>query len=121
MILYERLEELAEIHPDSPAIETRTGQITYLQLKELSDSCTQYFHSLGLFAASRCGVVLVPLDWHLSADELIYVIEGSESKILLHDQEFAGTADTIKQSFTDLKLVRFGESGFPPEGQKARY
>lgn len=135
MILYERLQELAEIHPDSPAIETRTGQITYLQLKELSDSCTQYFHSLGLvagdrvailahsnpdwfvavFAASRCGVVLVPLDWHLSADELIYVIEGSESKILLHDQEFAGTADTIKQSFTDLKLVRFGESGFPPE------
>ena len=135
MSLYQRLKGHAEFQPDKTAIDSEAGQLSYLQLKVLTDSCIDFFHALGLekgdrvailslnhpdwfiatFAAARCGVVLVPLNWRLSIDELRYVIADSEPLVLLHDQEFSNQALELQKSFEHLQLVGFANSDFPPE------
>ena len=134
MSLYQRLRGHAEFQPEKTAIESEAGKLTYRQLKVLTDQCVRYFKSAGLeagdrvailalnhpdwfiavFAAAQCGLVLVPLNWRLSVDELGYVIGDSTPKLLLHDEEFAGTAAELHSTFK-LPLHRFGNSEFPPE------
>ena len=104
MSLYQRLHGHAEFQPDKTAIESEAGALTYHQLEVLTVQCVSYFKSVGLepgdrvailalnhpdwfisvFAAAQCGVVLVPLNWRLSVDELGYVIGDSAPKLLLH-------------------------------------
>ena len=135
MSLYQRLSGHAKFQPNKTAIDSEAGQISYLQLKVLTDWCIAYFHSLGLvagdrvailslnhpdwfiaaFAAARSGIVLVPLNWRLSVDELKYVVDDSEPAVLLHGEEFSSQANQIKQAFSQLRLVDFASSSFPPE------
>ena len=135
MSLYRRLQGQAEYQPDKIAIDSEAGQLSYNQLYVLTDWCAEYFHTLGLkagdraailalnhpdwfiaaFAAARTGVVLVPMNWRLSVDELKYVVEDCEPKVLFYDNEFSDIASEIKQSSTNLQLAPFAESSFPPE------
>jgi len=135
MSLYQRLRGHAEFQPDKTAIDSEAGQISYRQLKVLTDWCVDYFHVLGLvagdrvailslnhpdwfiatFAAARSGIVLVPLNWRLSDDELKYVVEDSEPAVLLHSEEFTRQATQIQDAFKKLRLVDFASSNFPPE------
>ena len=135
MSLYKRLSGHAEFQPDKIAIDSEAGQVNYHQLKVLTDWCVAYFHSLGLvsgdraailslnhpdwfitaFAAARSGIVLVPLNWRLSVDELKYVVDDSEPAVLLHDEEFEEQAIELSQSFKHLRLVGFATPEFPPE------
>ena len=135
MSLYQRLQKHAEFQPDKTAIESEAGKLTYSQLHVLTDQCVRYFKSVGLepgdrvailalnhpdwfiavFAAAQCGVVLVPLNWRLSIDELGYMIGDSSAKLLLHDQEFEETATALKSTSGNLSLCRFGSSEFPSE------
>ncbi len=39
-----------------------------------------------LLAAARLGVVVVPLSWRLSVEELSYIVTDCEPKVLFHDQ-----------------------------------
>jgi len=115
MSLYDRLQVHAENQADKTAIEIDSSAISYYQLKLLVDQCIDYFRSVGLtagdrvailslnhpdwfialFAAARTGVVLVPMNWRLSVEELEYVVTDSEPVMLLHDQEFADTATAL--------------------------
>ncbi len=135
MSLYQRLQTHAEFQPDKTAIDSEAGQLSYKQLRVLTDWCVEYFHALGLkagdrvailalnhpdwfiaaFAAARSGVILVPMNWRLSVDELKYVVEDCEPKVVFHDQEFADTAAELQQSFNHLRLADFGTASFPPE------
>lgn len=135
MSLYQRLRGHAEFQPDKTAIDSEAGQISYQQLKLLTDWCIAYFHALGLgagdrvailslnhpdwfiatFAAARSGIVLVPLNWRLSDDELKYVVEDSEPAVLLHSEEFTRQATQIQNAFKKLRLVDFASGNFPPE------
>ncbi len=40
-------------------------------------------------AAVQSGLILVPVNWHLSAGELLYVVSDSESKVIVADAEQA--------------------------------
>ena len=45
-------------------------------------------------AVAHTGVLVVPINWHFSADEVAYVVDNSSSKLLIVDPEFtASTAD----------------------------
>ena len=70
---------------------------------------------IAVFAAAQCGVVLVPLNWRLSVDELGYVISDSTPKLILHDEEFAETAAVLQSTFNNLSLCSFGNTEFPPK------
>ena len=135
MSLFDRLQSHAETQADKAAIETDGGTISYYQLKLLVDQCVAYFHSVGLqagdrvailalnhpdwfialFAAARSGVILVPMNWRLSVEELEYVITDSGPVLLLHDQEFADKAAVLNSRHPDLRLGEIACAHFPPE------
>jgi fatty-acyl-CoA synthase len=139
MTLYDRLTHHARTQPDKTAIECEDGQITYQQLIVLVDHCIVNFESLGLhtgdrvamlgfnhpdwficlFAAAHHGVVLVPMNWRLSVDELQYVVQNCGPSVLLHDTQFADTAAKIQSNNSGMRLQAFCSTDFPPEAYAA--
>ena len=135
MSLYDRLQVHAENQADKTAIEIDSSAISYYQLKLLVDQCIDYFRSVGLtagdrvailslnhpdwfialFAAARTGVILVPMNWRLSVEELEYVVTDSEPVMLLHDQEFADTAAALSNRCPNIRLAGFACAQFPPQ------
>ena len=133
MTLYQRLCGHAEFQPQTAAIESEDGVVTYHQLKVLTDQCCQWFKAQGLnkgdrvailalnhpdwfislFAAARCGLILVPLNWRLSVEELKFVIDDCKPDLILHDSEFTDTAKKI--SLDGIALQLCGNRNFPPQ------
>ena len=131
--MYQRLSGHAEFQPDSAAIESEGGVVTYRQLKLLTDQCCNWFASRGLttgdrvailaqnnadwfvslFAAARCGLILVPLNWRLSVAELQFVFNDCEPSLLLHDAAFAETARQLVADESILQSI--GNRYFPPQ------
>jgi len=48
-----------------------------------------------LFAAARLGLILVPLNWRLTPAELATICTDCAPKLLIHDDTFAATAQTL--------------------------
>jgi len=49
------------------------------------------------FAVAKLGAVLVPVNWRLAADEVAYILDNSEPKVLFHDAEHEATAQELMQ------------------------
>jgi len=115
MSLYRRLKGHAVFQPEKLAISFEGESITYRALKERVDLITTFFRQQGLkpgdrvaflamnhpdmfvmvFAAARCGLILVPLNWRLSVDELRYVMDDCQASLLIHDNNFSETAKQL--------------------------
>ena len=133
MSLYQRLSHHARVQPNKVAIDSEAGQLSYDQLRVLTDQCIDHFKNTGLkrgdrvailalnhpdwfvtlFAAANTGIVLVPLNWRLSVEELSYVIKDSTPAVILHDAVFAETAVKLQTRNTDIELQTFGNESFP--------
>ena len=48
-----------------------------------------------LAAASRAGILLIPLNWRLSEDELAYIVDDSKPQLLLHDVKHEELATSL--------------------------
>lgn len=134
MILYQHLAEHAKFQADKTAIDYEGKQLSYHQFHCLVDQCAEYFDRSGLkegdrvailalnhpdwfialFAAERLGMLLVPLNWRLSVDELHFAVEDSAPTLLLHDKNYASVAQQLKRTTPDLVLKLIGHSDFPP-------
>ena len=57
-------------------------------------NCHQYIELL--FALSRMGAVLVPLNWRLAASEQSYILQESDSMVLVHGGDFAGDIEALR-------------------------
>ena len=57
-------------------------------------NCHQYIELL--FALSRMGAVLVPLNWRLAASEQLYILRESDSMVLVHGGDFAGSIEALR-------------------------
>jgi len=66
-----------------------------------SKNCHRHFEMF--FAAAKTGTALVPLNYRLSARELAYIINDSESKILFFAKEYAPMVEIIQK---ELKRVK---------------
>ncbi len=53
-------------------------------------NCRAYYEIMA--AAGHTGILFVPVNWHFTPEELAYVIDNSESKLLITDSAFAATA-----------------------------
>ena len=73
----------------------------------LLGNCHQYMEAY--YALSKAGMVAVPLNWRLSAQELRYIVDHSEAKALITDQAHAEMA----------RLLR-GKMPLPHETRKVR-
>lgn len=63
-------------------------------------------------AASNLGLVVVPVNWHFSAEEIAYVLENSGATVVVADAEFADTvADAVAVAGTRVRLCFGGPIG----------
>jgi len=134
MSLYGRLKGHADQQPEKLAIDSDDFSLSYKQLLDRVDQHVDYFRTLELnpgdriaflalnhpdifvavFAAVQTGLILVPLNWRLSVDELQYVMDDCQPRLLMHDTEFAETAiELITRSCSDssggVKLQLIGQ------------
>ena len=67
----------------------------------LALNCHRYIETY--YATSKMGAVCVPLNFRLSAEELVYVIEHAEVEVLLSDQMMRGTASQIRPRLSGVR------------------
>ncbi len=53
-------------------------------------NCRAYYELMA--AAGHAGILFVPVNWHFTPEELAYVIDNSESKLLIADAQLIGNA-----------------------------
>ena len=58
-----------------------------------------------LMAAAHSGVMVVPINWHFAADEVSYVVDDSDSKLLILDPAYADQAAGVH-----IPTLSFGSS-----------
>jgi len=103
----------AHLNPDLEAIvDTGTGRrVTFAELNERVNRSAHVLRDLGVeqgdrvgllmmnslefeetfFAVAKLGAVVVPLNWRLVADELVFILADSGTSVLVYGSEFAGT------------------------------
>lgn len=81
---------------------TAPGDTVALLLPNGSDMLAVYF------AALQTGLYVVPLNWHLTAAELAYILRDCGARVFVAHERFAGTAAAAAR-----------EAGLPPEGRLA--
>lgn len=99
--------------PDRPAIVADEGTLTYAELDRASDRFGVYLQERGIttgarvaylgknselffpvfFACLRTGVTLVPINWRCAPGEIAFILDDSQSQLLIHDEDFRGTID----------------------------
>src|SRR5438067_731802 len=71
-----------------------------------------------LFAVSKIGAVIVPMNWRLSAPELAAVLRDSRARVLIAGSTFASVAEALVQRVPEARrLVIAGEDsqrGYEP-------
>lgn len=107
----------AETHPDKPAIVmVESGEVrTYRQLDDASNALAHLFRSRGLevgshlailmanrpeyleacWAAQRSGLYYTPLNWHLTAAEVAYILDDCGAQLLVVDERHAELATEL--------------------------
>jgi long-chain acyl-CoA synthetase len=99
----------ANVNPKRPAVISTHGDRTFA---DLNMSCNRLARALrrrgivagdavallcgnrpefaeGFFGAWRCGLRLTPINWHLGAEEVAYIVEDCDAKALIAGAEFA--------------------------------
>jgi long-chain acyl-CoA synthetase len=115
----EHLRDLAAADPEGPAIIDELGTVSRTELNERVNRLVNGLRAAGLAqgdavavlcgnrreyveAVMACGVgawVLVPLNWHLTGEELAYILNDSGAKALLSDAEYTAVAvDAVNQA-----------------------
>jgi len=62
-----------------------------------------------LFATQRCGLRMTPVNWHLTPEEIAYVIDNCEARALFADAAVPGAAEAAAQCPGLVLKVAIGE------------
>ena len=112
-------------NPDKPYVFFKDKTVTYGELDLLSNKVANTLISLGvrkgdrvsimlpnnleflyiMFGCFKLGAVIVPLNTALSTDEVKYVINHSESVVLLTDSQFISRIHSIRADLDLLKTI----------------
>ena len=104
----------AQRHPHKLALVDGDTRLTYQQLHDQVEQLAAYLLQIGLkkadrllllshncwqfpvihFAAARIGVLTVPVNFMLNAQELAYIIENSKTQIIFAEDQLTATVDT---------------------------
>jgi fatty-acyl-CoA synthase len=129
------LRDTARRTPDRAAIEYLARSLTYAELERRSDAQAAAFVARGLrrgdrvatltgntpehvivfFACAKAGLMLVPLNWRLTARELRFQLEDSEPAVFLVEDEYAEPAGETGWEFEPLAPPEAGAEGFAAE------
>lgn len=134
MLTGDMLRRSAQRFPDKDAIVRDDSRLTYAALDAganrfahallktgcakgakvaiLSRNLPEY--GLVFFGTARSGLVLVNISILYAPDELLYVLNKSDSEILVFDAQFAGKVEDVRDRCPKLKvLVAIGATGVP--------
>lgn len=122
----------AKRYPDKKAVIMRDDSLTFSQLNKQANQLANGLLWLGIrpgdkvallafncleyvfiqYAVVKCGGVIIPVNFRNKKDELAYIINNSEPKVLFFGPEFISLVDEAKSEFaSSLYLVAIsGES-----------
>ncbi len=92
------------------ALAVTHGQKVALLLK----NCPEFLYAF--FACSKLGAVVVPINPLLKGEEVQYILDNSESVVLIAGAEFAPIVREIRVNCPQLREVRY--VGGAPEGER---
>ncbi|NVJ26022.1 MULTISPECIES: acyl-CoA synthetase [Myxococcus] len=136
-IVHDWLARRAALDPDHPALvdSTRGGRrrITYREWNAAASRTAAYLHHvLGvqrgdrvavlahnrvetldlLFACAKLGAILQPLNWRLSALELVGILADAEPSVLVYGPELRAQVDTVRARAPFVRhWLGLGEAG----------
>jgi fatty-acyl-CoA synthase len=66
-----------------------------------------------IMAAAKLGLILVPLNWRLTAPELTFILNDSGAETLLFDTGLVELAESVRDQSPLKQFVAFGEKDMP--------
>tara|TARA_B110000305_G_scaffold152956_1_gene169512 strand:- start:1857 stop:3428 length:1572 start_codon:yes stop_codon:yes gene_type:complete len=126
----------AAIKPEKMAVTDQHGKVlTWSELNGKANQLARYFLSVGIegddgvallcgnrseyaivfMAAMRSGVRLTPINWHLTSEEVGYIVGNCNARVFLADTSFAETAGRV------LNMSQRVESGLSIGGDIAQF
>ena len=125
------LRRSAYVWPDKVAVVHGERRYTYRQLEERANRLASALRALGLghldrvaiiapntpamleahFGIPAAGLVIVPINIRLNADEVGYILKHSGARVLLIDHEFEGLVKAGDHG--GLKTIRIDDTGAP--------
>ena len=58
-----------------------------------------------LFGSLRIGLRITPINWHLTPEEICYIVENCEAKVVVCDAEFSNFFSAINDAMPDVLLM----------------
>ncbi len=122
MNLGQNLKVNAKKFPDTVALKDRGRSFTYPELNQRVNRLANSFFTIGLnkgdkvavfmensieiveifLATAKTGIIIVPVNFRLVGKEVAYIVDNSDAKAMIVDQEFVPVIREIK---TDLKQI----------------
>jgi long-chain acyl-CoA synthetase len=119
------LAHQAAAHPERTALLSPHGERTFARLNENANRVARRLREAGVrcgdgvallspnrpefaevfFACQRLGVRLTPINWHLTADEVAYIVADSGAVALFADAALATAAGSAAQQSRRLRLA----------------
>ena len=111
--------------PDKKAIVSEYGERTFMELNANSNRYARFLKEKGLqtgdavaivcknrpefleglFGPIRVGLRITPINWHLTAEEVCYIVENCEAKVVLCDAIFSDFFEEISKNLPDVILL----------------
>src|SRR5204863_8958255 len=105
-----------KLYPEREAVVDGDLRLSYEQFFERCDAWSAALQALGVkqgdrvayiapnthaklesfYAVPQVGAVLVPLNYRLTADDFVYLINHSGSRMICADRDYLGTIDSIR-------------------------
>src|SRR5437762_11951347 len=112
-----------KLYPDRVAVIDGTAPWTYAQFLDRCDRWSAVLQKLGIksgdrvaylspnthaqlesfYAVPQIGAVLMPLNYRLTADDFVYLINHSGSRMVCADRDYLGTIDSIREQLPKLE------------------
>ena len=111
--------------PDRPAVVSQFGSLTYAELNRRSNQLVRALRKFGAAegdtialvcrnrpefvevydAVLRSGLRLTPINWHLTAEEIAYIVDDSGAVVLIGDAHFGDTLAAAAKLLTGSPVM----------------
>ncbi|MEE2729791.1 MAG: AMP-binding protein [Pseudomonadota bacterium] len=111
------IAEYARLVPERVAVRSAGGELSYAELNAQANQIAHFLRAQGVaegdkvallcsnrlefvvvrFATYRIGAVLTPVNWHLTPEEITYIVDNSDAKVLFADVGVAEAAARLAQ------------------------
>ena len=126
------LEKQAARFPDKPAFIFQNTRVSFRQLRDYAFKLADSLHKLGVgkgdkvailhpnchyfleayYGIAQIGAVSVPINYRLLPREIAFILQDSESKILIADPVFEKTVDPVRAEVQEIeKIIWTGKGG----------